>query len=156
MAIKVLCDLMVRSLLDMLFQNIGTYQPKHTASHIRTKYSLITLTVIRSDFSIKPAEGNVKGNQPLWNRCSDVKCWILKGCNMPDCWLLDAGLLSRIQYSESPATGHLDIGFSWFPCVYKQMLRWFPRFQVTTTCFSCIPPDLNVVVNNYMFCLHVK
>ena len=32
--------------------------------------------------------------------------------------------LSQIsQYSEGPATGHLDTGFSWFPCVYKQMLR---------------------------------
>ena len=40
---------------------------------------------------------------------------------------LDAGLLARSQYSEGPATGHLDTGFSWFPCVYKQMLRWFPR-----------------------------
>ena len=29
---------------------------------------------------------------------------------------LDAGLLARSQYSEGPATGHLDIGFSWFPC----------------------------------------
>ena len=38
---------------------------------------------------------------------------------------LDAGLLARSQYSESPATGHLDTGFSRFPCVYKQMLRWF-------------------------------
>ena len=28
------------------------------------------------------------------------------------------------KYSEGPATGHLDTGFSWFPCVYKQMLRW--------------------------------
>ena len=28
---------------------------------------------------------------------------------------LDAGLLARSQYSEGPATGHLDIGFSWFP-----------------------------------------
>jgi hypothetical protein len=35
-----------------------------------------------------------------------------------------------------------DTGFSWFPSVYKQMLRWFPRFQVATTCFSCSPPDL--------------
>jgi len=35
---------------------------------------------------------------------------------------LDAGLLARRQYSEGPATGHLDTGFSWFPCVYKQML----------------------------------
>jgi len=35
---------------------------------------------------------------------------------------LDFGLLARSQYSEGPATGHLDTGFSWFPCVYKQML----------------------------------
>ena len=43
-------------------------------------------------------------------------------------YTLDAGLLARSQYSEGPATGHLDTGFSWFPCVYKQMLRWFPKF----------------------------
>jgi len=35
---------------------------------------------------------------------------------------LDAGLLARSQYSEGPATGHLETGFSRFPCVYKQML----------------------------------
>ena len=28
---------------------------------------------------------------------------------------LDVGLLARSQYSEGPATGHLDTGFSWFP-----------------------------------------
>ena len=28
---------------------------------------------------------------------------------------LDAGLLAVSQYSEGPATGHLDTGFSWFP-----------------------------------------
>jgi len=70
---------------------------------------------------------------------------------------LDAGLLGRSQYSEGPATGHLDTGFlSRFPCVYKQMLRRFPRFQVATTCFSCSPPDLNLLVTNFMFRLHVK
>ena len=69
---------------------------------------------------------------------------------------LDAGLLARSQYSEGPATGHLDTGFSSFPCVYKQMLRWFPTFQVATTCFSCSPPDLNSVVTNFMFCIHEK
>jgi len=69
---------------------------------------------------------------------------------------LDAGLLARSQYSEGPATGHLDTGFSRFPCVYKQMLSWFPTFQVATTCFSCSPPDLNLVVTNFMFCSHVK
>ena len=62
---------------------------------------------------------------------------------------LDAGLLARSQYSEGPATGHLDTGFSWFPCVYKQMLRWFPILQVATTCFSCSPPDLNLLVTNF-------
>ena len=69
---------------------------------------------------------------------------------------LDAGLLARSQYSEGPATGHLDTGFSWFSCVYKQMLRRFPTFQVATTCFSCSPPDLNLVVTNFIFCIHVK
>jgi len=69
---------------------------------------------------------------------------------------LDARLLARSQYSEGPATGHLDTGFSWFPSVYKQTLRWFPRFQVATTSFSCSPPDLNSVVTNLMFCIHVK
>ena len=29
---------------------------------------------------------------------------------------LDAGLLARSQYSEGPATGNLDTGFSRFPC----------------------------------------
>ena len=68
----------------------------------------------------------------------------------------DTGLLARSQYSEGPATGHLDTGFSWFRCGYKQMLRWFPRFQVATTCFSCSPPDLNLLVTNFMVFIHVK
>jgi hypothetical protein len=71
---------------------------------------------------------------------------------------LDAELLARSQFSEGPATGHLDTGFSWFPCVYKQMLRWLLCFQVATTCFSCSPPDLklNVSVASFIFLLHVK
>jgi hypothetical protein len=62
---------------------------------------------------------------------------------------LDAGLLARSQYPEGPATGHLDTGFPRFPCVYKRMLRWFPSFQVATTCLSCSPPDLNFLVTFY-------
>jgi len=69
---------------------------------------------------------------------------------------LDAELLAISQYSEVPATGHLDTGFSRFPSVYKQMLRWFPTFQVATTCFSYSPPDLNLLVTNFIFCIHVK
>ena len=64
---------------------------------------------------------------------------------------LDAGLLARSQYWEGPATGHLGTGFSRFPCVYKQMLRWFPRLQVATTCFSCSPPDLNLLDPYFIF-----
>ena len=71
---------------------------------------------------------------------------------------LDAGLLTRSQYPEGPAAGHLDTGFSWFPCVYKRMLRRFPSFQVATTCFSCSPPDLNfrVTFSFFHICVHVK
>jgi hypothetical protein len=38
-----------------------------------------------------------------------------------DVFPLDAGLLARGQYSEGPATGHLDAGFSWFPCVFNTL-----------------------------------
>jgi hypothetical protein len=31
------------------------------------------------------------------------------------CFTLDAVLLAKSQYSEGPATGHLDTGFSGFP-----------------------------------------
>jgi hypothetical protein len=57
-----------------------------------------------------------------------------------------AELVARSQYPEGPATGHLDTSFSWFPCVYKRMLTWFPSFQVATTCLSCSSPDLNFLV----------
>ena len=64
---------------------------------------------------------------------------------------LDAGLLARSQYPEGPAIGHLDTGFSWFPCVYKRMLRWFPRLQVATACFSCSPRGLNFLDPYFIF-----
>ena len=68
---------------------------------------------------------------------------------------LDAELLARSQYLECPAIGHLDIGFCWFPCVYKRTLRWFPSFQVATTCFSCSPPDLNILVTFFFIFVYV-
>jgi hypothetical protein len=35
-----------------------------------------------------------------------------------DVCTLDAGLLARSQYSEGPATGHLDTRFPWFSRVF--------------------------------------
>jgi len=85
-----------------------------------------------------------------------IMCVFVVMCVYCCFFTLDAWLRARSQYSEGPATGHLDTGFSWFPCAEKKKLRWFPRFQVATTCFSCSPPDLNLVVTNFMFCIHVK
>jgi len=64
---------------------------------------------------------------------------------------LGAGLLARSHYPEGPATDHFDTGFSWFPCVYKQMLRSFPRFQVATAGLSSSPPDLNFLDPYFIF-----
>ena len=64
-----------------------------------------------------------------------------------------AGLLARSLYPEGPATGHLGTGFCWFSCVYKRMQRWFPRLQVAIACFSCSPPDLNLLDPYFIFML---
>ena len=88
--------------------------------------------------------------------CSSLESELIAVALLFFFFTLDAGLLARSQYSEGPATGHLDKVFSWFPCVYKQMLRWFPTFQVATKCFSCSPPDFNLLLTNFIFCIHVK
>ena len=105
---------------------------------------------------LKRTELDMIGNV-YWSACKvPVIMCIFPYCVCIALSTLDAGLLARSQYSEGPVTSHIDTGFSWFPCVYKQMLRWFPRLQVATTYFSCSPPDLNSVVTNFMFCTHVK
>ena len=60
---------------------------------------------------------------------------------------------TRGQGPEGPATGHLDAGFSWFSCVREQMLRWYPRCQAATTCFSCSPPRPK---SSSKYCIHVN
>ena len=46
-----------------------------------------------------------------------IVCVFVVLCVCIAVFTLDAGLLARSQYSEGPATGHLDTGFSWFLCV---------------------------------------
>jgi len=68
----------------------------------------------------------IPGNGSLKRFCENIKLQgqVLKETSMSNCDLLcTSGLLARSQYSEGPATGHLDTGSSWFLCVYKQMLR---------------------------------
>jgi len=87
----------------------------------------------------------------LWTELLSYVCFCYLMCIVLLCvciavlHTLVAGLLTRSQFPEGPATGHLDTGFSWFPCVYKQILRWFPRLQVAAAWFSCSPPDLNLI-----------
>ena len=64
-----------------------------------------------------------------------------------------AGLLARspvIRKVLRPATSaQVLLGFP--VSVYMQMLRWFPKLQVATACFSCSPPDLNFLVTYFIF-----
>ena len=113
----------------------GLYiQTKKTLTMRLIEASFIVLTTKNVFFYVTPYS--------LVLVCSYFRCSALT---------LDAGLLARCQYPEGPATGHLDTSFSWFPCVYKRMLRWFPSFQVATTCLSCSPPDLNFLVTLFSY-----
>jgi hypothetical protein len=120
-----------------------------------TYYMLITFIVV-------PCKC-IKFSVVLWNyeKClqeliliQKIKCQLVSIVFIHDIsfkWSWHLGLLARSQYPKGPATGHLDTGFSWFPYVYKWMLRWSPSFQVATTCFSCSPPDLNFLVTYLIF-----
>jgi hypothetical protein len=46
--------------------------------------------------------------------------------------------------------------FLFFYLFEARMLRWFPPFQVASTCFSCSPPVLNSVVTNCLLSHYVK
>jgi len=73
-------------------------------------------------------------------------CFLVYWCILFYCvcvYYFSCRMLARSQQPEGPTTGHLGTGFSWYACVYKRMLRWFPRLQVAIICFSCSPPDLN-------------
>jgi hypothetical protein len=93
---------------------------------------------------------NGAANIKIYIKCIWKSFWLLTNLMhnfFYDMFYIDTGQLAISQYPEGPATGHLDTGFSWFPWVQELMLRWFPPFQVASTCFSCSPPDINSVFN---------
>ena len=78
-------------------------------------------------------------------------------------WDFDFGLLWRWRYYDTSKRVEVSIRkvlqpatsaqiFLGFPCVYKRMLRWFPRLQVATVCFSCSTPELNFL-DPYIICM---
>jgi hypothetical protein len=84
--------------------------------------------------------------------CCVLYCVLFICCTVSiDVFPLDTGMVDRGPYSEGPATSHLDTGLSFFPHVFKQMLSLCPRPHVAPTCFSCSPPDVNLVAKQ----LHV-
>ena len=70
---------------------------------------------------------NLSGLKAVLLRCMGLVCIVLLSCVfccyimcilcVTALYTLDDGLLARGQYPEGPATGHLDTGFFWFPCV---------------------------------------
>ena len=57
--------------------------------------------------------GNVKGSiVDVMKACTDCRGIAPHILDFFFFFTLDAGLLARSQYSEGPATGHLDTGFS--------------------------------------------
>ena len=105
------------------------------------------IQVATTCFSCSPANLNLLDSYFVFMYICCTVCV----CVCISVFTLVAGLPARSQYSEGPATGHLDTGFSRFPCVYKQMLRLFPRSQVATTCFSCSPANLNLLDSYFVF-----
>jgi len=112
---------------------------------LKTAVSVTVLPSMLFALSIHSASGGRTGNSVMMITLNTGRFLSSHQDVCIAVFTLVAGLLARSQYSEGPATGHLDTGFSWFPCVYKQMLRWFPRFKFATTWFSCSPPDLNLL-----------
>ena len=64
---------------------------------------------------------------------------------LPDCWL-KVGIRKVLRPAISAQV------FLGFPVsVYKRMLRWFPKLQVATACFSCSSPRFKYTRSLIMF-----
>ena len=94
---QVICKLSAPSCITELCGILITLR----AGRLRNRGSILQQEVFLSSEAEAHAASCVTGN----NVSSDVGLLSL-----------DAGLLARSQYSECLANGHLDAGFSWFPC----------------------------------------
>ena len=74
---------------------------------------LICLVCIVASFKLSCVKLLLVGRVYCCSYLTSICCTL---CALFFYFTLDAGLLARSQYSEGPATGHLDIGSSLFPC----------------------------------------
>jgi len=74
--------------------------------HLSCVNSLLSYSVVLSEFTADIILLK-KSYEVIWEEQRHVCIAV---------FTLDAELLSRSQYPEGPATGHLDTSFSWFPC----------------------------------------
>ena len=68
---------------------------------------------------------------------------------VPDCWLQ----VSIRKVLRPAISAQVLLGFP--VSVYKRMLRWFPKLQVATACFSCSPPCFKYIRSLIYLCVHV-
>jgi len=59
----------------------------------------------------------------------------------------------QVQYLQCTKS---TVFFFYIALFFSGMFHYISNFHVATPCFSCSPPNLNLVVTNFMFCIHVK
>jgi len=82
-----------------------------------------------------------------FNFCPELCSWMK--LSLPTSSLATHPVAVYMHYNQCQrATAHLQL--------LLLLLLSSSSFQVATTCFSCSLPDLNLLVPNFMFCIHVK
>jgi hypothetical protein len=114
---------------------VATGIDTQTLVRTRNLVSHVTMKACLEQFIALNIGAQVKGSSRTMQKITQcgpsffafLRCTFLNYVCIVVLHTLVAGLLARSQYPEGPPTGQLGTGFSWFPCVYKRMLRWFPR-----------------------------
>ena len=76
------------------------------------------------------------GYDLILNCCSILYYVLIVYLKLDYFFFLDAERLARSQQLEGPVSGHLDTGFSWFPWILQQILKWF---LTVSSCHYILP-----------------